>query len=218
MSGLPGLERIRFTSPHPAFFNSRLIEAIGALPKVCDSIHLPLQSGSDKILKAMNRPYGAAQYLSVAERLKALLPDLAFSTDVIVGFPGETEADFEATRQLMERVSFDNAFIFKYSPRSGTKAAEMPDSVPQEVKESRNHLLLEDLAKRVALRNKALEGRVLKVMAEGPSKRNAAKWAGRSTSNKVVIFDAPAGLKAGDVLSLRIVRSTSMSLFGELIP
>jgi len=218
LNGIDGIRRIRFTSPHPAFFNSRLVEALGRLDKLCDCLHLPLQSGSDKILKLMNRPYSAAQYLELTERIKARVPTMIFSTDVIVGFPGETEEDFEATRALMEKVSFDNAFIFKYSPRRGTNAAKLGDDVPQEAKERRNHILLEDLDSRVEQRNMELVGKTFEILVEGPSKRNPKRWAGRTTGNKLVVFDPPPGTKPGDFFTATIASSTSMTLFGELAP
>lgn len=215
---IDGIKRIRFTSPHPAFFNTRLIEAIANTPKVCKSIHLPLQSGSDRILKAMNRPYTAEQYMRIVDRLKELCPEIAFSTDIIVGFPGETEEDFEATRRIMNGVGYDNAFIFKYSPRKGTRAAElMADDVPQELKEKRNQILLEDLAKYSARANDKFVGRVLEVFAEGVSKRNAARWSGRTELNKLVVFEPEGELKNGDVVNVRISHATAMTLFGEIV-
>ncbi len=216
LDGIEGLRRIRFTSPHPAFFNSRLIETLGGLRKGCDCVHLPLQSGSDRILKLMNRPYSAVEYLAITERLLKLVPSMLFSTDVIVGFPGETEEDFEATRSLMEKVAFDNAFIFKYSPRRGTKAAGLPDDIPMELKERRNQLLLEDMERRVEQRNMELVGKTLEVLAEGPSKRNPKRWSGRTSSNKLAVFDPPTGIRPGELLNVRICSSTSMTLFGEL--
>lgn len=132
-----GIERIRFTSPHPFFFNDKLINTIAVCEKVCNNIHLPLQSGSDRILKLMNRRYDSAMYMEVVNKLKRLVPDITFSTDVIVAFPGETEEDFDCTKALMNEVGFDNAYIFKYSPREGTPAAKYADQVPQSVKEER---------------------------------------------------------------------------------
>jgi len=212
-----GIRRIRFTSPHPAFFNTRLIEAIANTPEVCKSIHLPLQSGSDRILKAMNRPYTAEQYMTIVNRLKARCPEIAFSTDIIVGFPTETDREFEATRTIMNEVGFDNAFIFKYSPRRGTKAAEqMPDDVPQEVKENRNRILLEDLARFSAKANDKFVGRTLEVIAEGVSKRNSARWSGRTELNKLVVFEPQGELHNGDVLSVIIDHATAMTLFGHI--
>lgn len=216
LNSMNGLCRIRFTSPHPAYFNDRLIDAVASLPKVCNSIHLPLQSGSDKILKLMNRPYTSAHYLSVVNRLKAKSPDMTFSTDVIVGFPGETDEDFNATRRLMNEVAFDNAFIFKYSKRRDTPAADMSEQVGQKTKEERNKILLEDLAERTARHNSALVGKILEVLAEGPSKRNSSRWAGRSSSNKVVIFEPDENISIGSLVNVKIERSTPMTLFGKV--
>ena len=217
INDIDGIRRIRFTSPHPAYFNRKLIETVGTLPKVCKSMHLPLQSGSDPVLKRMNRPYTAARYLEIVNELRTLAPEMTFSTDIIVGFPGETEADFEATRQMMLAVRYDNAYIFKYSPRKGTVSARLyPDDVPQTEKERRNQVLLAELEKINAENNAALIGREFELLAEGPSKRNAARWMGRTDTFKQVIFDAPEGLKKGDFVNTRIVRATAMSLYGEV--
>jgi tRNA-2-methylthio-N6-dimethylallyladenosine synthase len=215
LDGVPGLARIRFTSPHPAYFNVPLIDAVAALPKVCEGIHLPLQSGSDRILGAMNRHYTPAQYREVVDRLKARVPGIAFSTDVIVGFPGETDDDFRATRDLMNEVGFGNAFIFKYSPRSGTRAADLLDDVPLAVKEERNQILLADLKVRTAQGNRAEIGAVREVLVEGTSKRNPQRWCGRTRTNQVVVFSPPPDIAPGDLLAVRISHATAMTLYGE---
>ena len=218
LAEIDGIRRIRFTSPHPAFFNTRLIDAIAKTPKVCKSVHLPLQSGSDRILKAMNRPYTAKQYLHIVDSLKEKCGEIAFSTDIIVGFPGETDADFEATRAVLKRVAYDNAFIFKYSPRKGTKAAEqMVDDIPQSVKEERNRILLEDLAECSERANLPFVGRTIEVLAEGVSKRNAARWCGRSDLNKLVVFEPDGQIRPGDLVPVRIDHATAMTLFGKLV-
>ncbi len=214
LSAIEGLRRIRFTSPHPAYFNGKLIDAIASLPKVCRNIHLPMQSGSDRILRMMNRPYSSAQYLQIARSLKIKVPEITFSTDVIVGFPTETEEDFKATRELMELIAFDNAYIFKYSPRKGTAAADLKDDVPTEVKEERNQILLADLAARTERHNKAIVGRTVEVLVEGVSKRNPARWFGRTGTNKVVAFTPSPDIKAGDIINVGIRRATAMTLFG----
>lgn len=217
LAGIEGIRRIRFTSPHPAFFNTRLIDAIADTPKVCKNIHLPLQSGSDRILKAMNRPYTAEQYLRIVDKLKERCSEIAFSTDIIVGFPTETDEDFEQTRSVMNTVGYDLAFIFKYSPRKGTKAAElMKDDVPREVKEKRNQILLEDLARYSAKANDKFVGRTLEVFAEGISKRNASRWSGRTELNKLVVFEPEGELRNGDILQIHIDHATSMTLFGHI--
>ena len=216
LNAIKGVSRIRFTSPHPAYFNDALIDAMASLNKVCEYLHLPLQSGSNGILKAMNRPYTAARYLEIVNKLKAKIPGISFSTDVIVGFPGETEADFDATRAMMNEVGFDNAYIFKYSPRKGTKAAGMTDDVPTSVKEERNQILLADLSARSDASNKAMSGKLVEVLVEGVSKRNAARMSGRSSSNRVVIFDPVPGIGPGDVANVRIDRTSAVSLFGKI--
>jgi len=217
MNGIDSLARIRFTSPHPAYFNDSLIDAMVALPKVCKSLHLPLQSGSDRMLQQMNRHYTAEDYLQIIKRLIRKSPGITFSTDIIIGFPGETEADFLATRELMNEVSFDNAYIFKYSPREGTKAADFADDVPQEVKEERNQILLADLKARTERHNQALVGQTVEILVEGESKRNPQRWSGRTSTNKVVVFDLDPAIKAGDMIKVKIARSTSMTLFGEAL-
>ncbi len=216
---IDGLERLRFTSPHPAYFNRKLIETIAREKKICKAIHLPLQSGSDPVLKRMNRPYNAAQYRKIVADLKALVPEITFSTDVIVGFPGETADDFEQTRSLMNEVGFDNAFIFKYSPRKGTVSARMEDDVPQSVKEERNQILLKDLEERQCVRNAGLVGTEQILMLDGPSKRNPARWSGRTDTFKLAVFEPvdPDMIKPGDLIRVRIVRSTPMTLYGEQI-
>ncbi len=214
---IDGLYRIRFTSPHPAFFNKKLIHTIAELPKVCKNIHLPMQSGSDRILKLMNRPYDSAKYLSIVNDLKNLIPGITFSTDVIVGFPGETEEDFLKTRDLMNEVAFDNSFIFKYSPRKGTVSARMDDDVPQEEKERRNQILLKDLEDRLVRKNQALIGQDFELLADGPSKRNPARWSGRTDHFKLAVFEPKTPLNPGDFVTVRVVRSTSMTLYAEQI-
>ena len=216
ISAIDGIRRIRFTSPHPAFFNRKLIETIARLPKVCKCIHLPLQSGSDRILRRMNRPYDSAHYMNIINSLRALVPGINFSTDIIVGFPGETEEDFEATRRIMREAAYDNAFIFKYSPRKGTVSSKMADDVPQEEKERRNDVLLKDLAAINEFKNNELVGQTFEVLAEGPSKRNPARWSGRTDTFKLVVFTPADGLKPGDFINVRIERATPMTLYGTI--
>lgn len=212
-----GIERIRFISPHPFFFNEKLINAISECEKVCNNIHLPLQSGSDRILKLMNRRYDPTMYMDIINKLKALVPDITFSTDVIVAFPGETQEDFICTRNVMNEVGFDNAYIFKYSPREGTPAAKYEDQIPQKIKEERNHILLDDLKERTTKHNKLYEGRTFKILVEGPSGRNPDRWSGRTTNNKVTVFNPASTLKIGDIVDVYIEKSTSMTLFGKIV-
>ena len=218
LNDIDGLERIRFFSPHPYFFNDKLINAIAELPKVCNNIHLPIQSGSDRILKKMNRRYDNAMFMDVVNKLKAKVPNITFSTDVIVAFPGETDKDFLETRNLMNEVGFDNAYIFKYSPREGTPAAKSPDQVPTSIKEERHQILLSDLAVRTLKSNKESENKTFNILVEGPSKRNSKRWTGRTTTNKVTIFDPDPYIKPGDIIQVKIDRTTSMTLFGEIVP
>ena len=211
------LERIRFVSPHPYFFNDKLINAIAEIPKVCNNIHLPVQSGSDRILKKMKRRYDTAMYMDIVSKLKTNVPDITFSTDVIVAFPGETEEDFLATRKLMNEVGFDNAYIFKYSTREGTPAAKNKDQISTAVKESRHKILLSDLTAKTQESNKKLENKTFSILVEGPSKRNSERWTGRTTTNKVTIFDPSPNIKPGNIIQIKINRSTSMTLFGTIV-
>ena len=189
LNEIPCLERIRFTSAHPKGCTDELVRVYRECPKVCRHLHLPVQSGSDRILSEMGRHYTRAEYLAAVGRLRAFDPEFAVTTDVIVGYPGETEADFEATRSLMEEAQFDNAFVFKYSPRPGTRSAALEDDVPTAEKERRNQLLLADQETRGLRRNEALVGTVREVMVEGPSKRNSARWSGRDSGNRIVVWD-----------------------------
>ena len=189
LNEIPCLERIRFTSAHPKGCTDELVRVYRECPKVCRHLHLPVQSGSDRILAEMGRHYTRAEYLAAVGRLRAFDPEFAVTTDVIVGYPGETEADFEATRSLMEEAEFDNAFVFKYSPRPGTRSAALEDDVPTAEKERRNQVLLADQETRGLRRNEALVGTVREVMVEGPSKRNRARWSGRDSGNRIVVWD-----------------------------
>ena len=217
LSEIDDLERIRFISPHPAFFSDKLIDAIATIPKVCDNVHLPMQSGSDKILKAMNRGYTSSDYLTIAAKLRERSPGITFSTDVIIGFPGETEEDFQKTRKVFNTVEFDNAYIFKYSPREGTKAAKLADSVPTSVKEERNQILLEDLKRVTIKRNERLVGTKVSVLVDGVSKRNASRWSGRTSSNKVVVFTPTPETTRGDIIELVVEKATSSTLFANIL-
>ncbi len=214
--GIPGVERIRFTSPHPRGFRPDLAEAFGRLPKLGEYVHLPVQSGSDRILRAMRRPYARARYLEIVASLRAAQPAMAFSTDLIVGFPGETDEDFEATRTLCEAVDYDMAYVFKYSIRTGTTAASLPDQVPDDVKEERNRVLLETLRAGSLRRSQALVGSVQEVLVEGPDK-TGLRLTGRTRGNRVTVFDGSAGL-VGALVPVAISRATVSTLYGSLIP
>ncbi len=218
LNDVPGLARIRFTSPHVSFMNDRFVDAVCQLPKVCKAFHIPLQSGSDRILSMMRRSYTAAEYRDRIAAIRNRLPEVAFSTDIIVGFPTETDEDFRQTRELMAEVAFDMAYIFRYSPRTGTKAAEkFPDDVPEDVKHERNQALLDDLEQAAIARNRSFQGRVLEVLVEGVSKRNPDRWTGRSDLNKTCNFAPTPGLAPGMLASFRVLRTSANSLFGEIV-
>jgi len=212
---IEGLERIRFTSPHPRGFKDDLVAAYGRLPKLCGYVHLPLQSGSNRILRAMNRPYTRERYKEIVDALRAAQPEMYFSTDVIVGFPGETEADFDQTRELFEACNYDMAYIFKYSIRTGTPAAELPDQVPEDVKEHRNQVLLDLLQKNSLRRTALLIGSVEEVLVEGRDK-SGQRFTGRTRGNRVCVFDADPRL-VGQLVPLKIERATVSTLYGQLV-
>jgi tRNA-2-methylthio-N6-dimethylallyladenosine synthase len=218
---IEGLERVRFTSPHPIGFRDDLIDAISRLPKLAEHIHLPLQSGSNKILKAMHRAYTAEKYLELVQRIRRARDGVAITTDIIVGFPGENEEDYQQTRSLVEQIQFDNAFVFRYSPRHGTPASEMPDQVNEHVKEERNQDLLDvvDESNRRILER--LVGRQMEVLCEGRSKTNRARLAGRTRTNKIVVFprspkrrDGETDELVGELVNVRIERANGFSLYG----
>jgi tRNA-2-methylthio-N6-dimethylallyladenosine synthase len=211
---IEGIERIRFTSPHPRGFKDDLIAAYGRLPKLCGYVHLPMQSGSNRILRAMNRPYTRERYLEIVEALRGVQPQMYFSTDVIVGFPGETDEDFAQTRELFETCDFDMAYVFKYSIRTGTPAATMPDQVPEDVKEHRNQVLLAVLERNSKRRTAQLIGRMEEVLVDGRDK-TGARFTGRTRGNRVCVFDAHPRL-VGSLVSLRIDRATVSTLYGEI--
>jgi len=212
---LDGIERIRFTSPHPRGFKDDLVEAYGRLPKLCGYVHLPMQSGSNRILRAMNRPYTRERYREIVEALRAVRSDMYFSTDVIVGFPGETDEDFDQTRELFEACNYDMAYIFKYSIRTGTPAATMEGQVSEEAKEARNQALLEVLRQNSERRNATLVGTVEEVLVEGPDK-TGRRFTGRTRGNRVCIFDADPRL-IGTLVPLQITRASVSTLYGELV-
>ena len=214
IDALPGIHRIRFTSPHPRGFKEDLVQAYGRLGKLCEHVHLPLQSGSDRILRLMNRPYGAARYRAIVADLRRVRPDIHLSTDVIVGFPGETEEDFAATRDLFTWADYDMAYVFKYSIRTGTPAAAMGDQVPEEVKEARNQELLRILEANSTRRTHALVGRTVEVLVEGPD-RKGRRFMGRTRGNRVVHFEADERL-IGELVSVRVVEASRAALYGEL--
>ena len=208
-----GIERIRFTSPHPKDFRAPVIAAMADCEAVCEHVHLPLQSGSSRILKRMRRTYDRARYLRLAEKLRAGICDLALGTDIIVGFPGETEDDFRETLEVVEEVGYDSAFTFIYSPRRGTEAAEMPDQVPEAVKHERLERLVEVVQRVAQARNAARVGRVEEVLVEGPSRTDHAVLRGRTRRNTTVNFAGTAG--AGELVDVVIESATSTTLRGR---
>ncbi|HXA97314.1 MAG TPA: tRNA (N6-isopentenyl adenosine(37)-C2)-methylthiotransferase MiaB [Candidatus Dormibacteraeota bacterium] len=214
---IDGIERIRFTTSNPYNLTPRLIRAIRDVPKVCEYLHLPLQSGSDRVLERMNRGYTRARYLELIAELRETIPDVALSTDLIVGFPGESEEDFAQTVEMVERVGYDNVFAFRYSRRPGTPAAEMADQVPEEVKAERNRRLLEVTVRVGAARSQRLEGTTMPVLVDGVSRKNAAEATGRTRCNRVVNFDAAGRDLRGRVVPMRIVRVLPHSLRGEIV-
>lgn len=213
---IEGIARIRFTSPHPRGFKPDLVAAYGRLPKLCPYVHLPMQSGSDRILRAMNRPYSRDRYRAIVDSLRAVNPEMHFSTDVIVGFPGETEEDFAQTRELFAACDFDMAYIFKYSIRTGTPAATMDGQVPEEVKETRNRELLAILEANSLRRTAKLIGRDEEVLVEGRD-RGGSRFTGRTRGNRTCVFDAAPRL-VGELVPLRIERATVSTLYGHLVP
>ena len=211
---IDGLERIRFTSPHPKGYGDDLIGAYARLPKLVESAHLPVQSGSDRVLKLMHRGYTRERFLGIIHKLRRARPKIGITTDIIVGFPGETETDFEETLSLAREVEFDNAYIFKYSQRRDTPASEMPDQVSQRIREERNKRLLETVNEIAARKYKKFVGRQVQILVEGPSKRNPARMTGRTRCNKIVLFDGNDRHR-GQIMDLKITRAGSFTLYGD---
>src|SRR5438093_4413394 len=210
---IDGLERLRFTSPHPIGFRDDLIDAISRVPKLTEHIHLPLQSGSNRILKEMHRAYTAEKYVDLVRRIRHAREGIAITTDIIVGFPGETEEDYKQTRDLVEEIQFDNAFVFRYSSRRDTPAAEMPDQIDERVKEQRNQDLLWVVNESARRSGQGLVGRSVEVLCEGPSKTNSARLMGRTRTNKIVVFEGNKKL-IGEIFEVQVQRSNGFSLYG----
>jgi tRNA-2-methylthio-N6-dimethylallyladenosine synthase len=211
---IDGLERIRFTSPHPKGYGDDLVAAYGRLPKLVESAHIPVQSGSDRVLKLMHRGYTRERYLEIIRKLRRVQPAIGISTDLIVGFPGETEDDFLETLSLVREVEFDQAYLFKYSERRDTPAAAMPDQVPQAVREERLGRLLSTVNEVAARRYEAHVGRQVQILAEGPSKRNPERLTGRTRCNKIVVFDG-APRHVGQVMEVKVTRTGSFTLYAQ---
>src|SRR5216110_236069 len=218
-----GLQRLRFTSPHPIGFRDDLIDAIARLPKLAEHVHLPLQSGSNKILKAMHRAYTAEKYVDLVRQIRRARHGIAITTDIIVGFPGEIEGDYKQTRDLVEQIQFDNAFVFRYSPRRGTPAAQMPDQIDERTKEARNQDLLQIVNESNRRKLERLVGRHVEVLCEGPSKTNPARLMGRTRTNKIVVFPPSPRLRRtgeggeeliGELVDVRVEQANGFSLCG----
>lgn len=212
---IPGIERIRFTTSHPREFTTRLIDIYQRLPKVVNHVHLPVQSGSDRILAAMKRGYTAIEYKSIIRKLRMMRPDISISSDFIIGFPGETEADFEATMGLIEEVKFDESFSFIYSPRPGTPASDLPDDTPQQIKLERLYRLQEKIRMNAQMISQNMVETVQRVLVEGVSKRNPNEYCGRTDNNRVVNFAGNMDL-VGHFTDIRITAIASHTLRGEI--
>ena len=211
---IDGLDRIRFTSPHPKGYGDDLVAGYGRLAKLCESAHIPVQSGSDAMLKRMHRGYTRARFLEIIGKLRAVRPGIGITTDIIVGFPGETKVEFEATMSLCREVQFDNAFVFKYSTRRETPAAAMGNQLPKELIEERHAALLKVIDETGAGRYGQLVGKTMEVLVEGPSRRNPARMEGRTRCNKIVVFDGEERFR-GQLMDLKIIRNGSFTLYGD---
>jgi tRNA-2-methylthio-N6-dimethylallyladenosine synthase len=208
-----GIERIRFTSPHPKDFRPDVIEAMAECATACEHAHLPLQSGSTPVLKRMRRTYSRDRFMRLVDEMRSAIPDLALTTDLIVGFPGETEDDFRQTIAAVEEIGFDGAFTFVFSPRSGTEAATMPDQVGEEVKRERIERLIDVVQRCAAARNAERVGRVEEVLVEGPSRTDPTVLRGRTRRNTTVNFTGSAA--AGELVPVEITGATSTTLRGR---
>lgn len=212
-----GLERIRFMTSHPKDLSDELIACFGDCKKLCHNIHLPVQSGSDEVLRRMNRHYNRQRYMEIVEKLRATCPDLSISTDIIVGFPGETEEDFLDTLSLVREVEYDSAFTFIYSPRVGTPAAKYADQIPENIKHERFDRLVEEVNRCSAKKNSEYLGKIVTVMVDGPSKNDAGAWSGRTDTFKLVNFTSEEPLTEGQMVSVRITETKTFSLDGEKV-
>ena len=213
---IDGIERIRFTTSHPREFTPRLVQAFAEVPKLAGHLHLPVQSGSDRVLAGMKRGYTSLEYRSIVRRLRRVRPGISLSSDFIVGFPGETEADFEATMKLVRDIGFDDSYSFLYSPRPGTPAADLDDETPHSVKLERLRRLQAQIDAQAAAISGAMVGTMQRVLVEGPSRKDTAELAGRSENNRTVNFGGVQEL-AGHFASVRITHALTHTLRGELV-
>lgn len=216
VSEIEGIERIRYTTSHPREFTQRLIDAYGRLPKLVNHVHLPVQSGSDRVLAAMKRGYTCLEYKSIIRRLRSVRPDISVSTDIIVGFPGETQEDFDATMGLVKAIGFDTSFSFIYSARPGTPAADLADDTPKELKLSRLQHLQAEIEAYASQLSQSIVGSRQKILVEGPSKKNADEFSGRTENNRVVNFAGNARL-IGKLIEVEITQAHPHSLRGEVL-
>lgn len=216
VNSVDGLERIRFTTSHPKDVSDKLVKVLATVPKVCEHLHLPLQAGSTKVLKAMNRGYTADEYLDLVRRIREAIPEISLTTDLIVGFPGETDEDFEETLRVVREVGFDGAFTFVYSKRKGTPAAALEEQVPDEVKKDRIYRLIEMQQSISRERNERMRGAVVEVLVEGPSKTNPEMLSGRTRTNKLVHFAGDEKL-VGELVQVRIEDISTWTLHGVLV-
>jgi tRNA-2-methylthio-N6-dimethylallyladenosine synthase len=214
LNAVEGLDRIRFTSPHPMGFRRDLVECFARLPKLMEHVHLPLQSGSDRILRAMRRPYTAASYRNLVADLRRTRPGIAVTTDIIVGFPGETAEDYAATRSLAEELQFDGAFVFRYSQRGDTPAASMDGQLPEETKEERNQDLLSVVNASASRILEACVGTRQEVLCEGPSRNDPSRLSGRTRTNKIVIFDGGSRLH-GEIFDVTVTSASASTLYAD---
>ena len=212
---VPGVRRIRYTSPHPQDINEELLEVMQKYENICNYIHLPLQAGSNRILKRMNRTYTKEHFIELALKIRNYLPEAGISTDIIVGFPGETDDDFEDTINVMNKVNFDSAYTFKYSPRKGTKATEYDDQIKENIKQDRLSRVIDLQKSHTFLRNEVYVGNIENVLIEKKSKRNKSMWTGRTNSNKWVVFDK-SGYSVNDIVPVLITESRGITLHGEI--
>lgn len=212
-----GLERIRFMTSHPKDLSDELIACFGDCKKLCHNIHLPVQSGSDEVLRRMNRHYNRQRYMEIVEKLRATCSDLSISTDIIVGFPGETEEDFQDTLSLVREVEYDSAFTFIYSPRVGTPAAKYDDQIPENIKHERFDRLVDEVNRCSAKKNSEYLGKIVTVMVDGPSKNDDGAWSGRTDTFKLVNFTSEETLTEGQMVSVRITETKTFSLDGEKV-
>ena len=211
---IDGLERLRFTSPHPKGYGDDLVEAYGRLPKLVESAHIPVQSGSNRMLKLMHRGYTRERFLEIVGKLRTVKPEMGITTDIIVGFPGETEDDFAETLSLVDEVQFDNGYLFKYSQRRDTPAASMPDQVPQDVIEERHLRLLNRINDIASAKYRRLVGRTVQILVEGPSRKNPNRMSGRTRCNRIVLFDGSERHR-NRLMDVKVERAGLFTLYGD---